>query len=255
MTATLSAVIAASLLGSLHCAGMCGGFAALCGGARGANRRGVMGQVAYNGGRLVSYVALGALAGLLAGRFDAVAEGLLGMQRVATWILVAALVLMALRELGLGRRAELVGIDDPQQRPGPLARLRLRVTGLLRRPGAGPALAVGLLSAVLPCGWLWAFVAVAGTTGEALSGALVMGVFWLGTLPALVVVGGLARLVGDRVRRHARLLTAGALLLAAGVALAGKTPTPQRVAKSQGQLVEAPADAPAADPNHDLRCH
>lgn len=250
MIALLGTTLAASLLGSLHCAGMCGGFAALCGGARGVNGRGVVGQVAYNGGRLLSYVALGALAGALAGRFDAVAEGLSGMQRVATWILVAALVLMALRELGLGRKT-LVGIDDPAARPGPLARLRSRVVGLLRRPGSGPALAVGLLSAVLPCGWLWAFVAVAGTTGDAAAGALVMAVFWVGTVPALVVVGGLARLVGDRVRRRARLLTAAALLLAAGVALAGKTPTAARVAGAQGALVEG---APAAPPA-ELRCH
>lgn len=250
MTALLATTIAASLLGSLHCAGMCGGFAALCGGARGANARGVMGQVGYNGGRLVSYVALGALAGALAGRFDAVAEGLVGVQWVATWALVAALVVMALRELGLRRRA-LVGIDDPGARPGPATRLRARVAGLLRRPGAGPALAVGLLSAVLPCGWLWAFVAVAGTTGDAAAGALVMAVFWVGTVPALVVVGGLARLVGDRVRRHARVLTAVALLVAAGVALAGKAPTPQRVARSQGALVEAaPAEAAPV-----MRCH
>ncbi len=243
MTATLGAVIAASLLGSLHCAAMCGGFAALCGGARGANDRGVMGQVAYNGGRLLSYVALGALAGALAGQFDAVAEGLWGVQRLATWILVAALVLMALRELGLGaRRADLVGVDDPDRRPGPLTRLRARVVGLLRRPGAGPALAVGLLSAVLPCGWLWGFVAVAGTTGDPVAGALVMGVFWVGTLPALVVVGGLARFAGDRMRRHARKLTAAALLLAAGVALAGKLPSPE------------PPRAEAPQPD-EMRCH
>lgn len=250
MIATLSAVIAASLLGSLHCAGMCGGFAALCGGARGG--RGVAGPVAYNGGRLLAYVGLGALAGLLAGRFDAVAHSLLGVQQVATWILVATLVVMALRELGLARRrAEVVRIDDPERPRGPLTRLRGRVAMLLRRPGPGPALAVGLLSAVLPCGWLWAFVAVAGTTGEAGSGALVMAVFWVGTLPALVVVGGLARLAGSRMRRHARLLTAVALLLAAGVALAGKTPTPERVARSQGRMVEAPAgEAP-----HEMRCH
>lgn len=242
MTATLSAVIAASLLGSLHCAAMCGGFAALCGGARGTGARGVMGQIAYNGGRLVSYVALGAIAGALAGRFDAVGEALWGVQRLATWVLVAALVIMALRELGIGRRAALVGIDDPDRRPGPLTRVRVRVGGLLRRPGAGPALAVGLLSAVLPCGWLWAFVAVAGTTADAFTGALVMAVFWVGTLPALVVVGGLARFAGDRLRRHARRLTAAALLLAAGVALAGKAPSP-----------EPPTKAPAA--HQDMRCH
>lgn len=246
--ASLAAVLGASLLGSLHCAGMCGGFAALCGGARG---RGVVGQVAYNGGRLVAYVGLGALAGLLAGRFDAFGEALLGVQRLATAALVAAVALMALRELGPGRRAALVGIDDPARAPGPIERLlaglRSRVARLLRRPGPGAALAVGLLSAVLPCGWLWTFVAVAGATGEASAGAAVMLVFWLGTLPALVLVGGLARFAGGRLRRHARRLTAAALLLAAGIALAGKLPAVERTAEAQ-------AAGASADPA-DLRCH
>lgn len=247
---TFAAVIVASLLGSLHCAGMCGGFAAVCGGAG----RGVSGSLAYNTGRLVAYAALGALAGFLAGRFDAVAEGLLGVQRAATAVLVAALVLMALRELGVGKRsAGLVGIDDPaaSRRAGPVARLRAAVARLLRRPGPGAALAVGLLSAVLPCGWLWAFVAVAGTTADPLSGAGVMGAFWLGTLPALVAVGGVARLAGDRLRRHARPLMALALLLAAGVAVAGKLPSPEKVARSHGAAPGVSPEAPAAEP----RCH
>lgn len=237
--AMLSATLVASLLGSLHCAAMCGGFAALCGGGARGGRRGWVASAAYNGGRLVAYAALGALAGFLAGRFDAVAAALLGIQRAAAWVLLAVLVLMLLRELGIGRRAVTVGIDDPR-RPGPIARLRSRLAHLIGRPGAGPALAVGLLSAALPCGWLWSFVAVAGTTGEAASGAAVMAVFWVGTVPALAAVGGLARLLGDRARRHGRRLTAVALLLAAGVALAGKVPPP------------AATDAPPP-PVH--RCH
>ncbi|MBE7450024.1 MAG: sulfite exporter TauE/SafE family protein [Kofleriaceae bacterium] len=37
---------------------------------------------------------------------------------------------------------------------------------------------LGLLSAALPCGWLWAFVVVAAGTGSPVGGALVMTAFW-----------------------------------------------------------------------------
>lgn len=231
LTATLGAALAASLIGSLHCAAMCGGFAALCGGA---DRR-PLSIAAYNFGRLASYLTLGALAGLLAGRFEAVATALTGIQHLAAVALIAVIALVAWRTL----RPAPVRIEDPR---GPLARLRAPLARLLRRRGPGPALAVGLLTAALPCGWLWGFVAVAGATTDPLAGALVMAAFWLGTVPALTLVGALARLLGARARRYSRPLTALALLLAAGVAYAGRTDAP-------------PAAPPPAAASADPTCH
>ena len=61
MTA-IFAILVASLLGSVHCAGMCGGF--VCFYAAGA-RTTLATHVAYNLGRLVSYLLLGVMAGLV----------------------------------------------------------------------------------------------------------------------------------------------------------------------------------------------
>ena len=58
MTPLVLAVLAASLLGSPHCAAMCGGFVCFYAGAGRAHRAGRR-HVAYNAGRLVSYVLLG----------------------------------------------------------------------------------------------------------------------------------------------------------------------------------------------------
>src|SRR5690606_10362020 len=52
-------------------------------------------------------------------------------------------------------------------------------------PPAARATALGLLSALLPCGWLYAFVLGAAATGSALAGALVLLTFWSGTVPIL----------------------------------------------------------------------
>ena len=62
MIAWCFAVFGASLVGSLHCAGMCGGFVAcLCGGPSKVGSA----HLAYHAGRGVGYLTLGALAGLL----------------------------------------------------------------------------------------------------------------------------------------------------------------------------------------------
>lgn len=233
LAATLAAALAASLIGSLHCAAMCGGFAALCGGA---DRR-PLSIAAYNLGRLLAYATLGALAGLLAGRFDAVAAALTGVQHLAAAALVAVIALIGWRTLR--PRPATVQLDDPRALT---ARLRAPFARLLRRRGPGPAFAIGLFTAALPCGWLWGFVAVAGATTDPLAGALVMATFWVGTVPALALVGALARVIGARARRYSRPLTVAALLLAAGVAYAGRT--------------HAPAAAPTAPASPtDPTCH
>src|SRR6476469_4611213 len=62
MTLLLS-VLGASLLGSVHCAAMCGGFVCLYSGTGPARHTGAAPHAAYNAGRLVSYLVLGAVAG------------------------------------------------------------------------------------------------------------------------------------------------------------------------------------------------
>ena len=58
------AILTASLLGSLHCVGMCGGFATLAG-AREDGGQGSGPVFAYHGARVAAYILLGAIAGAL----------------------------------------------------------------------------------------------------------------------------------------------------------------------------------------------
>src|SRR5207249_4065961 len=51
------------------------------------------------------------------------------------------------------------------------------------------AIATGLLTTLIPCGWLYAFVITAAGTGNALNGAALMAVFWIGTLPMMTAIG------------------------------------------------------------------
>jgi hypothetical protein len=88
-------------------------------------------------------------------------------------------------------------------------------------PGVRAGL-TGLVTTLLPCGWLYVFVTTAAASGHVLSGVAIMTAFWLGTLPMMMAVGAGAQRVFGRFAR--RLPVAGAMMvLVFGVlAIAGK---------------------------------
>ncbi|RMF85708.1 MAG: sulfite exporter TauE/SafE family protein, partial [Planctomycetota bacterium] len=92
MTALIAAVFVASLLGSLHCAGMCGPFVAFAVGADAGRTGGAWRHVAYHGGRLVTYSLLGVAAGALGAALD-LGGAWVGVQRTAAIVAGAIMVL------------------------------------------------------------------------------------------------------------------------------------------------------------------
>jgi sulfite exporter TauE/SafE len=208
--AFILAVAFASLAGSLHCASMCGGFVAFCSaGAPARLRPRAFVMASYNLGRLATYGALGAMAGTL-GAMTELAGAAAGMSDAAAWISGGVMLLwggiMLLQAAGLARsRFRLPRALEERLSRG-LARLN-------ERPPALRAALLGLSSTLLPCGWLYAFAVVAAGSGSALGGLLVMLAFWLGTVPALFGVGLAVHGILGRVRRHAALVTALALVL------------------------------------------
>jgi hypothetical protein len=251
MAALILTVLRASVLGSLHCAGMCGPLAAFAalpgssGGAPGAQFRAAPASgrsaapgrfrllIAYNGGRLLGYALLGAVAGSLGAALD-LGGSLVGVQRAA---MVAAGTFM----VGLGAAAALriLGVRLPALSPSAtlgrwIGKGHAAAMGL---PALLRALAIGLLTALLPCGWLYAFAVAAAGTGNPVHGALTLAAFWLGTLPVLVALGigvqKVAGISGQRVQ-----LAASLLVVALGlVSLSGRWSLP---AHGSGALVRPP---------------
>lgn len=210
MTALFTAVFLASLLGSLHCVGMCGGLVTVWAGAdatRGLARG--AGHLAYNAGRLASYAALGAAAGALGATLD-LAGRFAGVQRAALGI--SGVLILAWGSYAL---LQALGVRLPSAPvPGWLSRRVGRGIGAVRsRPPAVRAGVIGLLTGLLPCGWLYAFVVTAAGTGDGLHGALMMAVFWLGTLPALGAVGFGVQVLAGPLRRHVPAMCAIALMV------------------------------------------
>ncbi|HCT45069.1 MAG TPA: sulfite exporter TauE/SafE family protein, partial [Phycisphaerales bacterium] len=84
MLPLMIAVLSASLLGSLHCAGMCGGlmFFALGSDQEQAKGSRTKLQCAYHGGRMLTYTLLGVIAGTIGQAID-FGGSYLGLQRGA----------------------------------------------------------------------------------------------------------------------------------------------------------------------------
>lgn len=184
MWTLFSTVFVASLLGSLHCVGMCGPFALLAGTGDGRTAKWTP-TLAYSIGRLISY----SLVGVLFGSLGMVLNQSLAWsrwQQVATAVAGGLMIVVGLIALArhLGCQIRLPKFAGPLERLLGRVVRRARTMSPLRR-----AWMVGLASSLMPCGWLYVFALAAAGTASPLWGGLVMAVFWAGTLPIMVILG------------------------------------------------------------------
>ncbi len=236
MTAMLITVLIASLVGSLHCVGMCGAFVAFAVGTGGTgDGSGVRSKslllAAYNGGRLVTYTALGAAAGSLGAALD-LGGSFIGIQRAAAVLAGAVMIVF-----GVVTLLRIKGVKVPKAPlPGLLVKIVTLGQGLAMAMRPVPrALTIGLLTTLLPCGWLYAYAAVAAGTASPVYGALTMMAFWLGTLPALVAVGAGIQSLAGALGKH--LPTATAIV----IVLVGLFTVMHRLELSAAVYAQAPA--------------
>lgn len=191
--------------GSGHCIGMCGGIASSLGLGQGSGWRGLIRVAAAHLGRIASYSLAGAIAGFAGA---AVVTGLFGTNgmlalRVAAAILIFSIGLQLLFGIPLLRRLETGGARF-WQLLAPSMRKLLPPRDPLR------AFGVGALWGWLPCGLVYAELAVAAASGGAVAGAVVMAAFGFGTIVSLSVLSILLHSLGmARLPRQA----SGALLL------------------------------------------
>jgi hypothetical protein len=201
MIAALFPVFVVGLLGSVHCAGMCGGIVGALSVAPtvgrpvlvrvAAARAPVANVLAYNAGRIGSYMLAGALAGGVVQGAHATAR-LPALEAGAYWL--ANLMLAALGLYLMDAWRGLAYIERGGQVVWRGVRPLLRKVG----PLDGPArmFVAGGVWGWLPCGMVYSVLVTAMLSGSAGSGALVMLAFGLGTLPMLLGLG----LLGARLR-------------------------------------------------------
>jgi len=175
-------------LGSPHCTLMCGGIAMAI--TQGRTPR--QGIVWYLIGRITSYTLLGGLLGKL---------GEVLVHQIQSWSFWSSLALL----MGFAALGTLWFFSARSNSGGLYARLVSKIHGFPQAP-----LWVGLLTPLLPCGFLGPVWMVAAALQSPYSGALLLLVFSLSTSPAL----GLAPQVRRRLSPKWGAVLSGVLILA-----------------------------------------
>ncbi len=211
MQTMLLAAFATGLLGGVHCAAMCGSIVGLtC-----SRQSGGGFSLAYNAGRVLSYVLAGGIAGAFGQAGVALRGGALA-QHLLMFLMGATLIVVALGVAGVGpvmRGIERAGSALWRQIQ-PYSSYFLPVTR--RRQAFG----LGMLWGWLPCGMVYAVLLMAFASGSAAEGALLLGAFGLGTLPNLLILGSAAQRAPRWLKGSAKVRLAASLLIA-GVGVYG----------------------------------
>lgn len=217
MMAELGLIALAGLLGSSHCVGMCGGFAMIIGLSATTRRRVLLRQCAYSAGRVFTYSMLGAVAGLI------------GVRVISQTTLPGAINVAAAFSILCGLFLIVEGISAAGfslWRKSPAASgcgsclSGVLLGSFLRGPSIHHAFLGGILTGFLPCGLVYAFLALAAAKADPLHGMAVMAAFGLGTIPLMVITGVGSTLLGLAARQRLLRLAAICVILTGVVTVA-----------------------------------
>ena len=184
------------LMGGAHCIGMCGGimsaltFAVPPSMRQPARLGGLL--LSYNLGRILSYMIAGASVAALGTLLSLSPSAGMALQAFAAVMLILMALYIANWWKGL-LKVEAVG-RQVWKHIEPFGRRLMPVVKLPQ------AFALGAVWGWLPCGLVYSMLAWSLAIADPLEGALLMGAFGLGTLPALLATGIAARQLSGLIR-------------------------------------------------------
>jgi sulfite exporter TauE/SafE len=197
------------LLGSSHCIGMCGGFALAIGAGTSRWRVNLVRQSLYTAGRVTTYTLAGAMAGYGGLRLASSVSSAMPVHAILALAAGALLTIQGLFATGILRRRVRGAAATPCLVP--------KLFGaFLHRGGWRSVFIAGVLTGLLPCGLVYAFLALASTTENMLEGGLRMALFGLGTAPLMMLTGLGGSALKLAARRRA-LTAAGWCVVLAGI--------------------------------------
>lgn len=182
------ALLLTGLLTSVHCIAMCGGLG-LSQSMKQSEQEIWKSSVLYNAGRVCSYTLTGALLGALGSVVSISVE----VRAVIGLFAGVVMLLMAFNMLDLFPFLRRIRIPCP------------------KRIQSGSAFLVGLCNGLMPCGPLQAMQLVAVASGSAITGALSMFFFSIGTVPLMLFFGLAAGTLLQKWR--SKMLLAGSCLI------------------------------------------
>jgi len=209
----LPLIFLGGLLGSSHCLGMCGGFALTIGSTAPTFARNLQRQAIYSCGRIFTYACGGALAGYGGMRLADRAAGWVNLSACLAVVAGLLLVWQGLLAAGVLRR-RVAAVGAMPCLSGSL------LANYLRSPGSGHVFLAGLFTGLLPCGLVYAYLALASSSGGLLFGVATMALFGLGTVPLMVLAGAGGSLLSLTTRQRLLQVAAWCVVITGCLAIA-----------------------------------
>ena len=235
------------LVTSVHCVAMCGPLVvtyAVKGEADGPWYRKMTPNAAYQGAKILSYMTVGLVLGLVGSAFN--------LAGIRGWVMVGAAIFMVL--LGLSMTGWFPGLRVFSPKPPKFlmrALMKLRKRANAEADAGEGSLATpimfGLITGLMPCAPLMNAQLVAAASGSAITGAIGMLAFGLGTAPLMFAFGTASGLLTAKVKDRMMTVLAvvvivfGAVMLNRGLMLLGSPLTFNTVKTA---VLGTPATAP-----------
>lgn len=177
--------------GSAHCAAMCGPIALALQGGSLHGTGFVTGRLLYTCGRIVTYVLLGAIVGIVGHQI--VLASLQHVVSIAIGMLMMLTLFLPSRVGGMLAH----GVVFPRL----YTRLKMILASLFRRRSFSALFAIGLVNGLLPCGFVYVGLAGAAATGSETGGMLFMTGFGAGTVPLMLGIALLGQSLSGAIRK------------------------------------------------------
>lgn len=205
MSPEILSAFALGIFGSLHCIGMCGPIAIALPVPNTSNISFVAGRLLYNVGRVITYSFLGAIFGLLGSRF-VIAGFQQGISITLGVIILIVVLLPSKYKVKVTQHPLILKLSAP---------LKESIGTLFKKGTFSSMFLIGILNGFLPCGLVYVALAGAIASGDAISGATVMVLFGLGTVPAMFAATVFGKFINIGLRRKLnKLIPAFAIVLA-----------------------------------------
>lgn len=181
------------LLGSFHCAGMCGPIAFALPGNVKEGASFYFGRLLYNLGRMFSYATLG----LFFGAFG-LGLKLAGLQQSVS-IGVGVIILLMVAYQFFLKKGEFFNLFSMFSSGF--------IQKLFKSRNRFALFGIGVFNGFLPCGFVYIAILGASVTQDMFSGALFMLCFGLGTLPMMYGVSILGQFISSKIRQKLNRLS------------------------------------------------
>ena len=228
------------LMGSFHCAGMCGPIAIALPLHGNTVPQKIFGGTLYNVGRTITYGIMGAIFGLLGQGIQ-----MIGFQQKVS-VLMGAIMIISVLFPALFKNQyrmdkswfSLVG------------KLKKSIGKLFAIRSFSSLFFIGMLNGLLPCGLVYMAIAGAIGTGGVAEGSLYMVLFGLGTIPMLLAISMVGNVMSHAVRNKINKLipvlvvVVGILFVLRGLSLGIPflSPPKQKIEQKFEKSLEAQSD-------------